>query len=366
MINSKTVDPYIGEPDKERLFSAFKRKSVDRVPNLEILIEDKHVEAFLGKYAGNTLAIGGDPAKGEVSDDIRPMYPDNFINLCNIIGQDAMIFDGGLLTPFSRKDEDGSLVPVLDKSVKTKDDFKKLVLESDKQINKAVKYVKEYKDTVKKRNSRIGISCAYGCIFQTLYEFLFKMNDFMVMVYEERDFVEEMLEISTEHYEKFTKAVVKAGIDFIFPADDVAFRTGLFIPPKIFKEIWVPRMARIFEPAINAGIPVLFHSDGKIDEIVNDLLDMGLDCLNPMDPSGIDYSDYKERFGNRLCLSGNINVELLSKNKPEDIAADVKKHMDIMKPGSGYVIGSSHSIVNYIPHENVIAYFNAIHEYGKY
>ena len=366
MINTKTLDSYIGEPDKERLIAAFKRKSVDRVPNLEILIEDKHVEAFLGRYAGNTLAIGGDPAKGEVGDNIRPMYPEDFIELCNMLGQDAMIFDGGLLTPFSREDEKGNLIPVLDKSVKTRQDFQKLVLESDKQINKAAKFIGKYKEVLKKKNSKIGVSCSYGCIFQTLYEFLFKMNDFMILVYEDRDFVEEMLEISTEHYVKLTRAVIDAGIDFIFPADDVAFKTGLFIPPKIFKEMWVPRMARIFEPAVNAGVPAMFHSDGKIDDIVDDLIEMGVDCLNPMDPSGVDYADYKKRFGNSLCLSGNVNVELLSKDTPEDIAADVKKHMDILKPGYGYVIACSHSIVNYIPHENVIAYFNAIHEYGKY
>jgi len=366
MINSKFLEPIKGEPDKERLFAAFKRKKVDRAPNLEILIEDKHIEKFLGRYAGNSLAIGGDPAKGEVSDKIRPMFPNDFIDLCNIIGQDAMIFDAGLLTPFYREDSDGNLMPVLDKSVKNKEDFKKVKLLSDKQINKAVKFVKEYKETIALRKSKIAIIPCYGCIFQTLYEFLFKMNDFMMLCYEDRIFIEEMLELSTVHYEKMTKAVVEAGADAVFPADDVAFRTGLFIPPKLFKEMWVPRMARIFKPALDANIPIIFHSDGKIDEIVNDLIEMGLDCLNPMDPSGIDYADYKNRFGNRLSFCGNVNVDLLSNGTPEEIYADVKKHMDIMKPGYGYIIGSSHSIVNYIPHENVIAYFNAIHEYGQY
>jgi uroporphyrinogen decarboxylase len=112
---------------------------------------------------------------------------------------------------------------------------------------------------------------------------------------------------------------------------------------------------------------VMFHSDGKVDDIVEDLIDMGLDCLNPMDPYGIDYADYKARFGDRLCLSGNVDIEFpLSKGTPEDVDADVKKHMEVMKPGYGYVATVSHSVVNYIPHENVIAYLNAIHKYGRY
>jgi len=94
---------------------------------------------------------------------------------------------------------------------------------------------------------------------------------------------------------KMTKALVAAGVDFVFPADDVAhLRRAFFIPPKLFKEIWVKRMARIFEPAVNAGIPIMFHSDGRIDDIVEDLIEMGLNCLNPLDPYGIDYRVYKK------------------------------------------------------------------------
>lgn len=256
---------------------------------------------------------------------------------------------------------------VADRSIKTWKDFKPLILDSDRQINDALKYLKEYKDKIKERNSKIGVGCVYGCITQTPYEFMIGMNDFMIMVYEDRQFFEDILEISTEHFVKMTKALVGAGADFVMVADDVAFKTGLFIPPKIMREIWVPRMARIMEPAVNSGVPVIFHSDGKIDDIVEDLIDMGLNCLNPMDPYGIDYRKYKRKYGSRLCLYGNVDIEFpLSKGTPEDVDSDVKEHMDILKAGYGYVATCSHSIVNYIPHENVIAYLNAIHKYGIY
>jgi uroporphyrinogen-III decarboxylase len=368
MIEKKFIEPYKGEPDIERLLAAFRREPVDRVPNLEILIEDKHVEKFLGKYAGNTMAFGGDPSKGVVDHDtMRPMYPDDYIDLCNIIGQDAMIFDGWDWTPFKRKDNTGKLIQVSDRSVKKRKDFEALIIDSDAQAINAVKYIKEYREAIKRRNSKLGISCNYACILQTLYEFVVGMNDFMIMVLDDRGLVEDMLEVSTEHTVKVTKAMVKAGVDFLFPNDDVAFNGGLFIPPKIFKEMWIPKMARIIEPAVNAGIPVFFHSDGKIDDIVEDLIEMGVDCLNPMDPSSVNYRDYKKRFGSKLCLSGNVDIGFpLVNGTPEEIDRDVKEHMDILKPGYGYVASCSHSIVNYIPHNNVITYYNAIHRYGKY
>jgi uroporphyrinogen-III decarboxylase len=367
MINTKTIDPFPGEPDVQRLLDAFKRKPVDRVPNFEVLYEDQHVEKFLGRFAGNTLAYGGDPAKGADAEQGRPMYPDDYLDLCEIIGQDALLFDAGLWTPYRRKDSDGNLVPAYARDVKNRKDYEELILDSNGQIADVKKYLAEYKEAITKRNSKIGVGGLYGCISQTLYEFVIGMNDFMMMAYEERELVEQMLEESTQHFVKTTQALVDGGADFIWPADDVAFKTGLFLPPKLMKEIWVPRMARIFEPAVNAGIPVMFHSDGNVDDIVEDLIEMGLDCLNPMDPYGVDYTDYKKRYGDRLCLSGNVDIEFpLSKGTPEDVDADVKKHMEVLKPGYGYVATVSHSVVNYIPHENVITYLNAIHKYGRY
>jgi len=359
--------PYIGEPDKERLKAAIKREPIDRVPNLESLIEDKHVEKILGKYAGNTLAYGGDPAKGAGHEGERPMYPDDYIELCNIIGQDIMVFDAGMWTPFKRYDEDGNLVQVVDKSIKNRKDFNTLILDGEGQINNSIKYIREYKEAVKKRNSKIGVVPGYGSIMQTLYEFVIGMNDFMIMIYDNPLLIEEMLEVSTEHFVKLTEAIVSEKADFVFVGDDIAFNSGLFIPPKIMKEIWVQKFARILAPAIEAKIPVLFHSDGKIDDIIENLIEIGVDCIHPLDPYGVDFRDYKKRYGSRIALAGNIGLDFpLSKGTLEEIKKDVKDHMDVLKPGYGYVMTSSHSITNYIPHENFVTYINAIHKYGRY
>ena len=118
------IQPYTGRPDKERLIAAMRGQEVDRVPNFEVLIEDQHVERLLGRKAGNTLAVGGDPAKGiEEAQDARPMYPEDYIELCGLIGQDAIVIEA-LWTPF-KKIKNGKLVTVGDRSVKTREDFEK-------------------------------------------------------------------------------------------------------------------------------------------------------------------------------------------------------------------------------------------------
>jgi uroporphyrinogen-III decarboxylase len=97
------------------------------------------------------------------------------------------------------------------------------------------------------------------------------------------------------------------------------------------------------------------------------LLDMGIDAITPMDPSGIDCREYKRRDGSRVTLFGNIDITWpLVEGTPADVERDVKEHMDVLKPGGRWVAGSCHSIVNYIPHENFITMINTFHEYGLY
>ena len=91
--------PYEGPPDINRLLAVLRGEKTDRVPHLEILIEDAHVTALLGRPAGNTLAVAGEPGKGNAaSEHARPMRAADYIELCRRIGQDAIIMEA-LWTP---------------------------------------------------------------------------------------------------------------------------------------------------------------------------------------------------------------------------------------------------------------------------
>jgi uroporphyrinogen-III decarboxylase len=337
---------------------------VDRVPHLEALVDDQHVEKILGRYAGNTLAVGGDPAKGAEEAVGRPMVGSDYVEFNKAIGQDVLLVEC-FWTPIKRNRPDGGLVPVTDRSVKSRADWERVVLPGKADIADRLQYVREYQEAA--RGTKQGVALAGGCFFQTLYEFTVGMMDFMPMCYEQRELVEEMLEVSADYFEQLVAAGVDQGMDAFFFADDYAWKQGLFIPPKLFKEIWFPRAERVIAPAINAGIPVFFHSDGKIDETIEWLIDIGVEGITPMDPYAIDYRDYKKRFGDRLCLFGNIDVEFpLVHGTPEDVDRDVKEHAEVLKPGGRWVAGSSHSITNFVPHENFVALINAYHRYGLY
>ena len=138
---------YTGQPDIQRLLAAFKRKRIDRVPNFEVLIEDQHVQKLLGRHAGNTLSFGGDPAKGvSEGEGARPMKADDYIEVCKIIGQDAMIVEA-IWTPFKRRKPDGSTGGLIaDRSIKSRADFEKhVVLPDEADIEAKMVFVREYR-----------------------------------------------------------------------------------------------------------------------------------------------------------------------------------------------------------------------------
>jgi uroporphyrinogen decarboxylase len=292
------------------------------------------------------------------------MYAADFVEMNKLTGQDALLMEA-LWTPLKKRKEDGRLVQITDRSIKTRADWQQVVLPGDAEIEERIQYVREYKAAVK--GTRQGVVLLAASIFQTLYEFVIGLTDAMMMVMEDRDFLEEMLDVSANYSVRLVQAAVAEGIDVMYMADDYAWKQGLFVPPAIFKEMWLPRAQRILAPALSAGLPIIFHSDGKIDDTVEWLIDSGVNCINPMDPYGIDYRAYKKRYGDRLCLWGNIDVEWpLVHGTPQDVAADVRAHAEVLMTGGRWVAGSSHSITNFVPHENYLAMLNAFHEYGMY
>jgi uroporphyrinogen-III decarboxylase len=374
--------PYSGKPDKQRIINAIKGEPVDRVPNLEALIEDKIVEMILGRNIGGATlgnmtdrVITKNPLDKaqkvhenlEIGKEGRPIYAKDFIELCEIIGQDVIRI-ADFYAPFSKIDEDGKKVMVFDRSFKNRKDVReKLILPTENMdyFKWMLPYLKEYKEEAAKKN--IAVLVSGGDLFQQLYEFIFGIENFSLLLYDDYSLIEELIESGVEYWTGFTKYMVNEGIDLISFSDDLAFKSGLFVKYDIFKKLYLKRYKRVIEPAANAGLPVWFHSDGKIYEILEDLIKMGVNCINPMEPYSMDYKYLKKNYGKSLTLMGNIDITFpLTMGTPEDIRRDVKEHMEILKPGYRYICASSHDLPNCIPGENIVAFFDAIHEYGLY
>ena len=100
---------------------------------------------------------------------------------------------------------------------------------------------------------------------------------------------------------------IDTGIDFLYLADDIAFKSGPFVKKDILEELWLPRIKRLVRLGKDANLPIMFHSCGNITEIFEDIiLELGVDGVHPIEPYSMDIFKIKSKYGDRITIQGNI------------------------------------------------------------
>jgi uroporphyrinogen decarboxylase len=163
---------------------------------------------------------------------------------------------------------------------------------------------------------------------------------------------------------------VMAGFEVVgamWLADDLAHSTGLMVSPQFFRKHLFPWFIEYKKICEKYSLPLIYHSDGCILEVIEDLIDCGINALHPIEPKAMDIYSLKEEYGNRLCLIGNIDVgETLARGTPEAVEEEVRQKIFRLAPGGGYCIGSSNAITDYVSLENYVAMLEASFKYGRY
>lgn len=207
-----------------------------------------------------------------------------------------------------------------------------------------------------------------GCGFHATYG-LMGQELFCYAIYDAPGEVMRIMEAMNENAVRYAKAAAEERLcPIYFIGDDIAYKGGLMFSPDFLRKTFIPCLKRTIEPLKEAGIWVVFHSDGNLWEIIDDLIDAGVDGLNPIEPlAGMDLGELKRRYGDKLVLVGGIDCsQLLPFGSREEIEEAVKEAMRVAAPGGGFVIGSSSEIVPSTPLENVLAFYEACHRYGRY
>lgn len=207
-----------------------------------------------------------------------------------------------------------------------------------------------------------------GCGFHSAYG-LMGQQRFAYAIYDAPHEVEALLEIEGENAYRLAKVAAEEQLcPLYFIGDDIAYKNGLLFSPTFLRRTFIPMLKRCIEPLHAAGIKVIYHSDGNLWQIMDDLLDAGIDGLNPLEPlAGMELNLLKRRYGDRLILVGGIDCsQLLPLGTPEQIRATVKVAMQTAAPCGGFFIGSSSEITPSTPLQNVLAFFEACREYGRY
>jgi uroporphyrinogen decarboxylase len=149
--------------------------------------------------------------------------------------------------------------------------------------------------------------------------------------------------------------------------DDLGHTGGTLVAPKLLREHIFPWHERIGRPVRAKGLLYLYHSDGRIYGVIDDLIACGFHALHPCEPASMDIERLKRQYAGRLCLCGNIDLDsTLTRGTPQDVEEEVKLRIRTIAPGGGYCCGSSNSIPEYVPYENYLAMIRAIRKYGEY
>ena len=148
--------------------------------------------------------------------------------------------------------------------------------------------------------------------------------------------------------------------------DDLAFGTGPMIHPRAFRKLifpWYEEFARICR---ERGLYFIFHSDGVLWNLLEELIGLGVRALHPIDPTCMDINLVKEKVGRRLCLLGNISNEILMTGTPTEVACLTRKNLKEIAPGGGYGLGAGNSVPHWTKFENYAIMHETVLEYGGY
>jgi hypothetical protein len=181
------------------------------------------------------------------------------------------------------------------------------------------------------------------------------MEEFWLLIADDPEYLIEVGDYLLEINCGIVDRLVACGVDWIHIGDDVAFKSGLIAPPDFFFEYYAPRLKRQIEPAKKAGLPVTFHSDGKVDMIIDMLVECGLDAMHPMEPYSNDPYEIARLAAGRIGLMGNIEFATMSPEKAKERTCSM-----IDKMGPRYVPASSHSLTNDVSIETYVAFLRCL------
>lgn len=332
---------------RERVIKALKLGEPDRVPWVELYVRDRVVEGVLGKkintpydfYRLRGPRIAPEfTQKTNLDNSNYDFSPIRFTEIRYDETIDEYMFGNGI--------------------IKTEKDIKKIKLpnpDDESFYEPAYQFLKKYKgDSAAMAHVRTGFSNTYISM---------GLDTFSLALYDNPKFVTTVMDIFAEWSIKVITHLNELDFDLMCIADDLSGDAGTLISPQIIREVFFPRMKKVVK---NIKLPWIYHSDGDVLPVFDDLLTLGMNGFCPIQPDVMDIVQLNKDYGDKVCLMGNVSVDLLSKGTPEQIDKEVKQKIETLGTGGGYILASSNGIAASCKPENVIAMDEAVSKYGKY
>ncbi len=335
---------------KERVVQALELKEPDLVPVFEWDINKRVVKAITGNEDILQLIDQLD-IDGIV---VRPDYRKSFIE------ENVFIDEWGC----KRKITGESIAVIIENPIKDIRYFNDYEFPDPSAPHR----YESLERAVRKFGDRRAVILNVRDIFSDIRDLLGYENA-LVSLITERDYYEKLLNRTIAYNRTVAQIAHKRyGIDIVATTDDIADRRGLIFHPKIFFEFLGPKFREVIKGFKDIGMYSIKHCDGNILQILDYMIDCGIDCIDPIDPTaGMEIGLIKEKFGRRVCIKGNINcVTSLVSGTVEDIENEVKACIEKAAYQGGYILSSSNMIHSGVKPQNFKTMVQSTRKHGKY
>lgn len=340
MVTQRTPDPDFG-----RLLKALRRQEPDRVPLCELLMDREAKAAFLGRPVTS------------VADDVEFWYRAgyDYIGLAPDVAFDRGQGEAIEGSPGRHWAVEGSGL-ILGWA-----DLEQHPLPRAQDVDYS-----ELDVVGKLLPDGMGVIGRWGDIFTEAWEMM-GFTQFCYAMRENEEFVAHLMNGLGELSLAVCEALVQYGsVGALWYSDDIAYGTGLMVGPAFLRRHLFPWMKRFGDLAHAHGMPFIYHTDGVLWEVMDDLAACGVDALQPIEPKAMDIREVKRRYGDRFALIGNVELDLLARGTPEQVRAEVRRLIREVGPGGGYCVGSSNTVAYYVKPENYRAMIDETLDSGRY
>ena len=333
------------DPDFHRFQTALFCGQPDRVPLAELWIDAPVKEALIGRHIGNSFV---DPDY-DIEADIEFWYR---------AGYDYIHVEPRY--SFPRKP--GLEVPEGSGTITNWQEFNRYPWPTIKDVD--FSFLERTRALLP---DGMGIVSGTSGIFETTW-MLMGFTTLCTSLTDQPDLVTAVIQkVGELLLQIFEQAACFPRVGAMWISDDIAYTSGLMIQPQFFRTHlfhWYEKMGKICH---NLGYPFLYHSDGMLWSVLDDLIAAGINAIHPVEPKAMDICSLKQKVAGKLCLIGNIDLGYtLTRGTPAEVEAEVRNRIRSIGPGGGYCVGSSNTVTYYVPLDNFVAMVEATRRYGKY
>ncbi len=350
---------------KERILRTIRRQEVDRLP-----LVDKPWPGTLARWKREGLPADMDWEDYFGFDRVVRIKPDNSPRFEHKILEKTDRYTiqttswGATEKSFNETDSTPEILDMYYDSSEKWEEAKKRMLEYHED-RIPWDYLKENYPIWKERGDFLQLIVWFG--FDVAHSHMVGTENVLIGMYEEPEWITDMFETYLNTSLDLCQRILDAGYEFdgIFFYDDMGYKGTSFFSPDIYRELLKPYHKRAVDWAHERGMVAELHSCGFIEKLLPDILETGVDLLNPLEvKAGMDPARLKETYGDQLAFRGGINAQLW--DDFDLVKAEMERIIPIMKEGGGYIFASDHSIPNSVSLERMKEIADLAKKLGQY